>query len=1024
MCAWFATVDSIPNLDSCTHTADDKNVSLYVSESELDKNCPRRKDNGSKCFIQLKIEGDKNVKFSIGFTYNDHPFQLAKHTVVTGPMITHANVQINFIYHCEVNQPAVVFFNSKGRDLKFFTKLVRGDAFDDENSMNFPSASSYDLENQKKNGYITNAIYSEASISKFGSSPEILITVKSAQSEEAMFDPMHYFVLQISTDSHEILRTQTHVEAVAEDVWNYYTFYNNGNSNSLRIYVSTLVMSRLEVLLSRGLQSRPPFTNKPLTSKVGLGNVDLILIPSDLKIDAHSSKDKLKGHYTLAVKSSVACNLNVFWNNKQDLNYIEITPNIPSSMTLEKSRSFYFSFYVQDTTNPTKDKGIISIYIKTDVKASVYMLKTNGELKSPDPSNNMWRTELPNFGGITVIQIKPTDANYCTECLIMGSIESNDEGHVTILSNIRHSGSAIQLTPGFTFPEILYPREKLLFKITNEDSDQIDLSLSMLSGYISIYISSFPEISETKFDESYNLEKTLDSHKFISIVPSKYNIFSPHDFYILAVNDRIESASFTMTVDKNKIRSPIEPGITKFLHLGPGEATDFIYTPKQTENFFEVRMELKQVYDEKYIEIAFENLRNFLALYHVNENGDRFLMKLRKQSITDNKIFFSFDISQNTKGTFAIHLSNVISCPVSIAVDLLNGNYKLINFNQFAVDQLRKGGNIIYEGYGDQSKLVVVDLKICHGDVEVEYFQSDLNNIDKENTTTFKKIVDKNSLASLIKLDHERLFLRIKNKVDTKSVYQINVFTEKDLENNPYSLVEEGNNGKVDVELDNNSVSFAPISIKSSYSNDFYHVVNYTLVISNDKNVLNYGKNCGNHMIDQIWKDYHLLMFSTSTIFKTMEEIERFNQTIRIKVDGMRTDTRYYGIVVARIDLFPKEGGYLSPTRSGKVYYDDFVFITAKYDIPIIFIISILISLAFFTFLFCCIKAYIFGGINQFQNFEKLVDMSGFDEGIVGMNIISAFDREYYKEKLGSTVEMTNKEPEIVEEEMQKDANN
>ena len=315
-------------------------------------------------------------------------------------------------------------------------------------------------------------------------------------------------------------------------------------------------------------------------------------------------------------------------------------------------------------------------------------------------------------------------------------------------------------------------------------------------------------------------------------------------------------------------------------------------------------------------------------------------------------------------------------------------------------------------------------MKICHGDVEVEYFQSDLNNIDKQNTTNFKKIVDKNSYANLIQLDHERLFLRVKNKKDTKSIYEINVFTEKDLDNNPYSLVEEGNLGKVDVELDTNLVSFAPVSMKSSYSNDFYHVVNYTLVISDDKNVLNYGKNCGNFMIDQVWKEYHLLIFSTSTTFKTLEEIDNFNQTIKIKMNGTRTDTRYYGIVVARIDLFPKEGGYLSATRSGKVYYDDFVFITAKYDIPIVFVISILISVGFFVLLFCCVKAYVFGGINQFRNFEKLTDLSGFDEGIVGMNIISAFDREYYDEKIESTVEMTNREPEIKTESEQKDENN
>ena len=58
-------------------------------------------------------------------------------------------------------------------------------------------------------------------------------------------------------------------------------------------------------------------------------------------------------------------------------------------------------------------------------------------------------------------------------------------------------------------------------------------------------------------------------------------------------NNKAEESTFTINVDKNSVKSPINPGITKFLHLAPGESTDYFYVPKKEEKQFEVRMELR-----------------------------------------------------------------------------------------------------------------------------------------------------------------------------------------------------------------------------------------------------------------------------------------------------------------------------------------------------------------------------------------------------------------------------------------------
>jgi hypothetical protein len=1009
LCARFTTEEPAEDDLSCTHTADDKKVSLYVSEPEILQYCQRRTNKANSCFLHVRIEGDRNQKFGVGFTYNDHPFQLATQTIVTGPTVVHPNAQLNFVYHCEPNKSLIIHFNSKGRDMKLYTKLARGESFDDQNAVFFPTSGAFDVENQKTDGHVTNVLYNSTVVSQFGSTPEILLSVRSAMKGQQMFDPDHSFVLQVTTDAKEILRTQTHTEVVSEDSWNYYTLYNHGNTDSLRVYASTLVLSRIELLLSKGLQSRPPFTNKALASKVGMSSAELSLTSADVKMDPHSNKEKLKGYYTVAVKSSTTCPLTLFWNNNESLNYLEITPNVPSTMALESQRSLFFSFYVQDKDALNGDRGVVTLYVQTDVRASVYLLRTNGELRAASEEEHTWKSDTSHFGGLTFIQIKPTDPNYCTECFIMGSVETEEDGHATMLVNVKHSGSATQLTPGFVFPNVLMSKESQSFKLFNEGSDQIDLTVSMLSGYVSVYIASSPDVSSTRFDESFHLERTLDTHKFIPILPSKYNVFTSHDFYVLVVNDRLESASFTLTVDKNKLKSPIEPGLTKVVHLGPSESTDFVYTPDPNESSFEIRMEIRQVYDESHIEAALTRIRSFVGLYHVNEYGDRFLMKLKKESVSENKLYFSFDISENAKGTFAIRLLNVLACPVALSLDLLNGNYKLLNFNQFAIDRVRANQSILYEGYGDKSKYCFVDLKVCHGEVEVDYFQGNYANINLQNSTETKRIFDKNSIAHMIKLDQERLFLRVTNKRSHNSIYEISVFNEKDIENNPYSEVAEGNDGKVHVELDTMSVRFTPVTLKSTFSNDFYHVVNYTLVLSDDKKVMKYGKNCGRFRIEHVWKDYHMLTFWTVTVFRNLSDIQQTNNTLQLKLEGLKQDTRYYGVVIAKINLFPKEGGYLSPSRSGKVYYDNFVFVTSKYAIPTELVISLVVLVGFFLFMVSCVKGYILGDIERMKNFERLTNASSFDEGIMGMNIISSFEKEFYEQKAGVAVELSDR---------------
>ena len=46
----------------------------------------------------------------------------------------------------------------------------------------------------------------------------------------------------------------------------------------------------------------------------------------------------------------------------------------------------------------------------------------------PDSSDFTWKTSLAKKGGINVLEILPTDKNYCLECTYIGSFESISTG--------------------------------------------------------------------------------------------------------------------------------------------------------------------------------------------------------------------------------------------------------------------------------------------------------------------------------------------------------------------------------------------------------------------------------------------------------------------------------------------------------------------------------------------------------------------------------------------------------------------
>lgn len=54
-----------------------------------------------------------------------------------------------------------------------------------------------------------------------------------------------------------------------------------------------------------------------------------------------------------------------------------------------------------------------------------------------------------------------------------------------------------------TYPEVLRDKETKIYQYYNGDNNDFSISVSVLSGYLKIYVNTIPEVSSTSYVETF-----------------------------------------------------------------------------------------------------------------------------------------------------------------------------------------------------------------------------------------------------------------------------------------------------------------------------------------------------------------------------------------------------------------------------------------------------------------------------------------------------------------------------------------
>lgn len=304
-----------------------------------------------------------------------------------------------------------------------------------------------------------------------------------------------------------------------------------------------------------------------------------------------------------------------------------------------------------------------------------------------------------------------------------------------------------------------------MYSVYNPDVEILDLSVAVHHGHIRGYIGLDASVSATNFVEKFELDESVHLSKFIIIDPKKFKVDVPHDYFIRIENDDHEPALFTLHLDKNSFKAPLTPGITKHLILAPKESAEYFYLPKNGEDLFEARIELRQVFDPAQRREALQQMSLLLNVYRKSLDGATTPFKHAEASVYGNKLYINFAIPADMKDPFIIHIFNPLSCGISLAVDLLNGNHKLLNLNERHVDIVRKGEEGVLQALTHEGHNFFAEMRLCSGGLNVTFFENNLDDIVTGKELQHESITSRNKLSYNLKVNSTRIFMRLENSL-------------------------------------------------------------------------------------------------------------------------------------------------------------------------------------------------------------------------------------------------------------------
>ena len=863
---------------------------IYLKREDILPHCEHSFGTLHHCSAFICVYGEKDAKYSLGYTINHQPLVLPAAKVVHGP-IPVGNDVLRFVYHPSKDQSVDIEEFGMAMFTTISTKVVEANP---QNNYEWPVAPT----NMVRVQSISNLVHlSMSDLSQF-SNPLVLITLARnpaiTLNQQMGFNTHLAFSLEAGMELKELIRDVPRSGRGNAGEIRYFHFYSHNPNEPVVVTADSLNRADLDIFVSRGKDSRPTADNNLVRSTI-YGSSYVQILPQNLKAKGYSD---FTGYYVVGIKATSNLEFTIRWSYLKN-QIVAVTPNTATTVYLDSERSALVKGYSQRQKNLEilVDAHHSPVTLLWTCIPNTYTVKSKNDLEVfPTLTNFKKKFDISPASVVRVIKIPRSEMGECdsTESFInyfrlVTESENQVQVEFKLMMQAAWSLETLNLNSrsiGSAEPE---QDSKYSFSLELDSEDELKhhfLEIEMFDGSATVVLKdkafSFSAADIITAISSKDVPVGISTVSLSGIKGRRIDIpfirlglgnTMPRYYYSGGIDVKcpISICSFRLTLRKADWMAPLEVNTPREAYMpqqGSGES--FVYACTGKEKKFDVSLVIENIGHPKINQLTEAQLKSIVQVFHVKRKEDlrATLTTTLESNVTHlDTLNGRYGLEYNpTVGYFVIRLNSLKEFGFGYRIEVNTEHYsRLIQGRQFMGLIDESHDYKMYEFVPYRSDAVFAKMSTCFGNFEVTAFN--------HNLTASKRLSQLSSVPRFVEIlsggiQGEPIYLKFqktteqqlfKNKFgyfdDSKnmSMFSLEVFESTAWSRVPFSDIRPFDEDmSVDLSANPPVLRFRPIQVpKEAYIK--YKVV-YYVVVSKDPDVMNYYLNCDKAYLNKLLK--------------------------------------------------------------------------------------------------------------------------------------------------------------------------
>ena len=914
---------------------------LFIDRNSISHHCSST-PLASPCTLFITVEAYAPTHFSLQFVIDSGYFTLAQSFPTQIPILEDPNAPLHFLFH-----------NSGTKDIEFELRPLYQSlhyminwAPDKGDSLQyiFPvkgQNTTYVVEGDTDNSHDAILVRGNNTVDGI-----VLVTIQSqvgnslgAQAEKLSFYNNGY--LEVSTEDKTLQPGIPVLRDVGYGEWKYLRLRH---SQSTSVVLSVEMQEGFaEVFVSKGNQALPSEKNfifHRYDSRDDVITIDQNSLPFG---------EPLTGDYLIGIKGISLKTLCTLVYQTGNLQVLVLPVGIPTTYRIGSTGNVYIEL---NSDGQVEDLDVT--FQTTLASLKVYAIARGRDLKVgedqwPTPEKYVWNATLNTRGGIGKLRMSKTNPAFCTYCQIVLLVQASVPDRVEFLARKSGMYSKIRLIEGKQYISTLKANESDSYvMIIPYNESQFALDLRAQKGGVVLIYSLDPTFTNPNMMYTIPMKGTEESFSinFSQLGMAFRNFFKSTTYRFIKITALANETHYTLGIVSNNMLTPLTPQVLRTSILSK-DGRHIYYTPTHEGEELDLSLHLLSLVDMQNpkFDAVMDYLPRLVKAYYcasfkqVVARSYDYEAQLQV-SLFHHEVRLILDKKDVKNGYLVYVVENNIGKSLSYSLTLSTSGVKVLPPNHESAETISNGDYRYF--VIDQlpvNSIARVRMDQCLGGIEAQYAYSELSAAANSTDLQWQTLLDSQVNNGFLRAkENKQIQIRVSKDSPNKEASVSSVFSRQysrsipsvfsiafqaeidgaaDTGVNAGSLVvgDLNNYGEVEVHTDSGqTVQFQGLTFHPSFleaNKDMYLMVNYTLYMSKDREMLKFMKYCDYYRIDlaeqAIDTTNHYSFSQTEYYALNLHQNERvLRSTHSIEPTTLSFGGVYFGVIVAEVRLWRK----------------------------------------------------------------------------------------------------------------------